>query len=264
MSRIITMNDFLTNPTGKSSASFTRRDLVIANLGYRYNELVKKTPITHTLYKCDDYYLFYVRVPSEKYQDRLIYDVIVQFMITDKNSERKSITINDLPMKMYSNSPNFMFTYAYVYNQDDNLVNFLTNKLNSKALTDEPKVKNPQFSYGFEKSVYFALLHIKKSQLNFRNRANMSATIYPKLRIESLVNKSVKSSQYILDKISDIQDEERTKKRIERENKKKEVYKKRTTKKLKDTSTNKISSTKTSSFKTKKARKSLNTNKKKK
>lgn len=266
--RIITMNDFLTNPTGKSSAGFARRDLIIANLGYRFDKLISKYPITTQIYQYEkDSFLFKLRIPSEKYFNRLYYDVVLLF--TPLIEKSNASTINNYKMQMYSNSPNFMFTYAYVYNQDDNLVPFLKDKLNKKALTDEPKVKNPQFTYGFEKSVYFALLHLKRGGFNYISKIKNA----PKLVNVSAFSSTIKSSDRILDMIDDLKEKARLEKQSKKESKLKEV-KNRTTKKpitsssknLKRESTNKISNKKVSSFKVskpKKAKKSLDTRKKK-
>lgn len=212
---IITMNDFLTNPTGKSSSSFARRDLIIADLEVRYDKLIKIKPIKIDMYRDKDTYIFYFRIPSEKFTKKLFYDVVLEFIPPSSNSSTIK-TINNYRMKMFSNSPNFMFTYAYVYNKDNNLVTFLKSKISSKALKEPPKVKNPQMSYGFEKSVYFALLYLKRNKLYLKS----SLLSVNKIPNRPLIKNKIKSSKDKLDEYNKIKMiEDKKAKKIKNDNK---------------------------------------------
>lgn len=260
--KIITMNDFLQNPTGTSSSSFSRRDLIIANLKQRYGEITSKYPIKHTAYNEKGAYYFHLKIPSETYPEKVVYDVVLEF--TPIGNMKDESTINSYRMRMFSNSPNFMFTYAYVYNQDKNLIPFLKGKVSKKALTDEPKVKNPQLIYGFEKSVYYALLYIKLSSLNRKNKLDK----LPKLNTSRLVSKII-SSEKMLEIYNRQKKLEQDKKRVERAKKQKESAEARTTKTLKNSTSSVVKSTKKnernfqkkSKFKTKKPIKSTITKK---
>ena len=58
--------------------------------------------------------------------------------------------------KFFSNSPSFIFTYAYVFNQKSILVDKFKQKLPNQCLTQPPVIRNPIESLGYEKSIYIA------------------------------------------------------------------------------------------------------------
>lgn len=63
-------------------------------------------------------------------------------------------------MQLYSNSPSFIFTYCYVYNQAGMIIEKLKDKLPIEALTKFPEVRNPVGSFGYEKSTYIAAKYL--------------------------------------------------------------------------------------------------------
>jgi len=165
---VITMNRLLQNPTGPYSAYFARRDLTINDLTRRFLSLIKKHgDFKHEIFKDKDDFYFYFKVPSET-QEKLFYDVVLQFYPAVE-SAKSDFTLNNYGVKMFSNAPNFLFTYAYTYNKDDLLIDFLKKKISDKALDEPPNVRNPIQSYGFEKSVYFSLLFLKNSRYNIKS-----------------------------------------------------------------------------------------------
>lgn len=192
--KLMTMKQFLQNPSGSYSASFARRDLIIANLEDRFAKLYKnrrsdfKIKVFRGGSQKNDFF-FWIQTPSEKY-DKLVYDVVIQFIPTSVNS-MSATTIDNYAVKVFSNSLNFTFTYAYWYNQDDIIIPQLKNKLSAKSLTDKPVIKNNEGIYGFEKSVYFAMLFIKYNELN--KKANILKALDNNMTIQKLVP-MVKSS----------------------------------------------------------------------
>lgn len=256
--KIITMKNLLQNPSGTQSAYFARRDLIIANLEDRYYNLVKTKNINVDIYKDKGDYFFHLKVPSEKFTEDLEYDVVLQFIPIGGSTGE--LTISNYAIKMFSNSPNFMFTYAYVFNNDGVLVDFTKKKLSEQCLKDEPKVKNPLHSYGFEKSVYFSLLYLKEKRLTYKN----SLAIAKKLDIKGILKKIDSSEDKLKEyKILDKKEKDERRKQKEEEKKKKEADKKKVvqsrTKVKHTTVTPRKSSTKTSKkpkqsgFKVKKA-----------
>jgi|GEM_PF-1799483 len=164
----ITMTKLLQNPSGPYSAYFARRDLVIQNLTSRFQKLLTvHKDFKHEIYRDKDDFIFYFKIPSEKFET-VLYDVVIKFTPHEESSIG-DMTLNNYSVMLFSNSPNFIFTYAYMYNQDGIIIPELKDKINSKALTQEAVVKNPLNSYGFEKSVYFALLYIKSFRLNVKS-----------------------------------------------------------------------------------------------
>lgn len=160
----VTLNQFLKNPSGYGSASLARRDIIRADLEKRYLSLYRsaKKQFNVTVYtdKSNNYF-FHFNIPSEFYYNQgLYYDVVIEFLTNSRVQE--DLTLSRYQINMFSNSPNFQFTYAYVYNKDGNLIHFLNRKLSSKSLTVPPSVRNPNETHGFEKSVYFAGLYMRE------------------------------------------------------------------------------------------------------
>lgn len=191
--KVMTMKQFLQNPSGSYSASFARRDLIIANLEDRFAKLYKnrksdfKLIVFRGTNKND--FFFYIKVPSEKY-DKLTYDVVIQFSPINMNA-LSATTIDNYSVKVFSNSLNFTFTYCYWYNQDDIIITQLKDKFSPKAMTDKPVVKNNEGIYGFEKSVYFAMLYIKYNELN--KKSNILKALNNNMTITKL-KPSIKSA----------------------------------------------------------------------
>jgi hypothetical protein len=99
--------------------------------------------------------LFHVRVPSEDYRDnKIVYDVLfrIEFDPNVRYSLRK--------MKLFSNSPGFLFTYAYVYYHHDMIIPEFVGKLPPVAITQQPAIRNPFETLGFEKSTYIAARYL--------------------------------------------------------------------------------------------------------
>jgi hypothetical protein len=142
----------------------------------------------------DDYY-FYFKVPSETYE-KLFYDVVLKFSPIESQS-KFDMTLNNYSVNLFSNAPNFLFTYAYVYNQDGIIVDFLLDKISKKALNEPPNVKNPIQSYGFEKSVYFALLYIKNNRFHVKSAINhKTKSLDRKKLIKAIDSTEEKLKQY--------------------------------------------------------------------
>jgi len=161
----VNLKSFLQNPSGWGSASLARRDLIRRDLEDRFYVLYKSAKsqfkVKTYIDKDGDYY-FHMKIPSEFYWSMgLTYDVVLKFNMSEKN--KLDPTLANYQLNFYSNSPAFQFIYAYVYNQDGNLIPFLNRKLSRKALTQAPTVRNPSMSHGFEKSVYFAALFIRNN-----------------------------------------------------------------------------------------------------
>lgn len=153
-----TLSKYASNPTGKGSAYVANRSAIKQGLNMTFIKLLREhrkvfVAMPYTYPNGD--LLYWVKVPSEFYNDnKITYDVL--FLIEyDKNVERKNRT-----MRVYSNSPSFIFTYAYVYNKHDLLIPQLKSKLPVQALTTPPEVRNPIQSFGYEKSTYIATMYL--------------------------------------------------------------------------------------------------------
>lgn len=158
----MTFQQFLQNPTGPYSAFFGKRENIKIDLENRFSKLLSSTK--NKEFKCEGFksgndYFFHIKIPSEKYSN-ILYDVVIN--LTPKQSYVLTEgTLLNYNLLFFSNSPAFVYTYVYISKKDKLLIPFMQNKINSTALTTPPSVKNPVQIYGFEKSIYFALLYLK-------------------------------------------------------------------------------------------------------
>jgi len=108
---IISLKQFLQNPTGRGSSMMGKREEIKKNLQARYYELLKKHKgFRYVIYQDGDNYLFYFKIPSETY-DELLYDVVLEFIPVNINPKTESY-IREYSMNFYSNSPHMTFTYS--------------------------------------------------------------------------------------------------------------------------------------------------------
>lgn len=177
----MTIQDLLRNPTGKGSAQMAARKFIIQDLDARYYKLLmehnKKLQVR--CYKSKDDYLIHVLVPAEKYKG-LYYDVLIQFTPhcenkNDSDAIKTDRTLNRYRLKLFSNSPNFMFTYTYVLSKNNMIIEIIKHKCSPLALTEAPTVRNPVESYGFEKSCYFACKYL--SDMGYLNKDTLDANL---------------------------------------------------------------------------------------
>jgi len=252
---IITLDQFLTNPSGKGSSMFGKREEIKKNLNLRYYSLLKNSTkngtFTYKVYIDKNVYFFWFKIPSETYKE-ITYDVVLEFVPTDKKQEKFS-TINDYSINFFSNSPHMMFTYTYVLNQERLLVDMLkSTKYSKEALKNRPKVTNPVEIFGFEKSCYYACKYIMEKKLYTKSEIERNATEITKTtRVEllnSIMSQESKYLQYetIKKKITDAKRKERqakAKKANEQHSKAMSAFK------SKRPSSNTVNKKKTSGFK---------------
>ena len=221
----VTIQQFLQNPTGKYSAYFSRRDRIKADLEERFAEILKnnKGKLDFNVYKIKDNYLFHFKMPSEDPEMDIFYDVCIEFVPVDEQS-KNDIRLNNYNIRLFSNSPNFTFTYTYVLYNSDMLIDMLAVKCNKKALTQEPQVRNPIESLGFEKSCYFAALYLREKRLLFKSVIEQNLSIWDEKKFLA----SIKTDEQKLAEYNKA-------KKKKTENKRKEKKKKTTTTRRKGT-----------------------------
>ena len=127
-----------------------------------------------------DVIMVHVKVPSETVDD-FYYDVLLQF-----SADRSALYFGDCDIKIFSNSPSFVYTVAYVFAHWDPdkrtvsskgkgmmidtlkgklprermLIPGVEYKLGKKPVHNEPVVRNPLGIPLFDKSIYFAIFYI--------------------------------------------------------------------------------------------------------
>lgn len=163
----MTLQELISNPTGKRSAYMASRKMIKDGLAAKYDYLIfKHKKFSYKIYKQGEDYIFHYKIPSETY-DNFYYDVIIQFYPDPEDYDNciNDKTTNKYLVKVFSNSPAFMFTYTYVVFHNNMLVDGMNKFCSKTALTSPPTIKNPVETYGYEKTVYMACLDIINKKL---------------------------------------------------------------------------------------------------
>lgn len=163
MYELQSLQDFLESPMGRGTGILPNRDLIINDFKSRYFKMLEKGKEfkTEVYYnnKTDTYY-FHIKVPSET-ERKNTYDVVLELSPVDKQMMKiKPHRINKYKTRFFSNSPSFIYTYAYIMKHNNMLIKELTGKYAPIVLRKEPKTKNPTGTILYEKSITFAIISI--------------------------------------------------------------------------------------------------------
>jgi len=150
---IITLHQLLTNPVSSGSGDTNARYRIIADLKKRYQALRNKHEFRISVYEKVGITLFYIQVPSETLIKKFYFDVLIQVNRLSKETKKAMLASE---VKIFSNNMSFTYTYAYVANKENLIIPFLKSKIEKKALTKKPVIRNPPERLGFEKSIFYA------------------------------------------------------------------------------------------------------------
>lgn len=161
----MSFDEYIKNPMGTKTAVFTQREALRSVYVDKFDKVLLREMgnIEHKLFKKDDEYIAYFKIPSEKIA-KFYYDVIIEFIPSSIVSKVKT-TISGYNIKVFSNDPAFIFTYAYVFNKNNMIIDDLKDKIGKTALEEKPNIKNPKQVIGYVKSLYFAYLYMKNKGL---------------------------------------------------------------------------------------------------
>jgi hypothetical protein len=190
--------EYLDNPMGKGNSAITNKKLIQEDLNKRYNKLIKKhKDFKYVIYKSKDSYYIHFKIPSETERGN-DYDVVLKFYPDFGTDLKYNNYLGNYTLKFFSNSPSFIFTYAYVYNKSNRLISELNNKYSTEVLQNKPVVRNPNQVLGYEKSVYFACLYMKNhKELSNKMILNANSTTY----IPNIFKESIRDTDTILKEI---------------------------------------------------------------
>lgn len=161
----ISVRTMVDNPSGSGSSFLASRRSIKKALDQGYSDTIHKSGryfIAIPFMDINGVLLYRVKVPSEDYRhNKIVYDVFIQI-----EAERPDAKIKPSlrEIRVYSNCPSFIFTYAYVFNKLDRIIPTFKDKIPQKALTDAPKIRNPVETLGFEKSIYYACRYLLDNQ----------------------------------------------------------------------------------------------------
>ena len=154
----IGLRQYVDNPSGKGSSYLASRKMIRQSLNVSFVQLLQRH--RNVFYAVPYVFpskdiLFHVKVPSEGYTDnKIAYDIL--FLIKFEKDKRYSMR----DIQVFSNSPSFLYTYAYVMYHDNLMIPECINKFPMICLTQPPVVRNPVESLGYEKSTYCAARYL--------------------------------------------------------------------------------------------------------
>lgn len=148
MATFQTLSDFLEAPFGNTDETERKR------LETMYQRMKRSIRIEGYL-KFEKEYLMHVIVPSESNPNQS-YDVVVLFFAENDSVERE-LTLKNYYVKLFSNSPSFIFQFAAMYHTEGYLIDFLFEKMDKDYAEVMPKKPKPLF---YDKSIYAACRYL--------------------------------------------------------------------------------------------------------
>jgi len=152
----ITINDYM-NLKGIDGTRIIATKDIQRILQYNYDDIKQKVQLLYVGDVSDGVRRVILNIPSESCGTDMYYTTVLDIYTNGEKEVKGNMFI-----KFFSNSPNFMFTYAFVYNQHNLIVEDYKKYLNRKSLTDKPKIRNPKQLLGIEKSIAYSILYIRE------------------------------------------------------------------------------------------------------
>ena len=102
---------------------------------------------------------------SSRTKQGVTYDVLFQIDLSSLEAGQK-IGFAKLPIKVFSNSPSFYYTFAKVFEERGAFCTWLKSKYERKIMRKEPEVRNPTRIIGYERTVYTCLTDFLQTHRN--------------------------------------------------------------------------------------------------
>ena len=190
----MTIREYLKNPYGKGSA-FSNSTKQKEELDKQFAEITQN--IASKIYRYRDFIIYHVVIPSTK-KDSVKYDVVVE--VETKNLSDSAVDIEDIPFKVFSNCPSFIFTHAHVFRANGLLCEWLVPKYNKEVRTVAPSQRNPYGIVGLERSIYLAFKYLHVSG---QTKHSVYKTTGKKVSGRTEIINSVRTQQQIMDKVKE-------------------------------------------------------------
>lgn len=146
----------------------------------KYRQFVQSNKIKlHAMCIIEDSYYLHVKVPSESQSSaskgQYEYDVVIRFF-TDKAEVRNQSHIRGYYIQFFSNSPSFMYQYAYLYNKEGFLIEALYDKIDADYIDTPPEKTNSSMNKSYDKSIYFACRFLSEKRFRYLNKHGVLMT----------------------------------------------------------------------------------------
>lgn len=194
------INEFLKNPVGKG-AVIPGKNFLLENLNRRYKQLMERHEFEVNIYKKKDKFFFHFLIMTEDPERENTYDVVIGFY--PNKIQKLDTTIKQYDIKLFSNSPSFIYTYAYVAKENKMLIVDFYNKFDVNVLKKPPVSRNPGKTMGYEKSIYFACKYLTEhsDKLNKNYLKTHADSNYKKLirevRKDSVILQEIKTAKAV-------------------------------------------------------------------
>ena len=158
----MTITDYLRCPNDHPSAA-----LMLGQTKKRLEDQFRTLQNAITLkwyYLHEKSYVAHLKIPSGNHK-RLFYDVLIEF-----NSQSLAKYDNDLTkasIRVFSNCPSFTYTYAKIYNDRMEFIDWARIKYPKEILRKDPVQRNPDRILNYERSLYFAFRFISSNGRNY-------------------------------------------------------------------------------------------------
>lgn len=161
----MTYDQYIQNPMGIANAVISNRNMYRElYMGKLDKILVREMgKIDYTLYKSNNKYYVYIKIPSEVIE-KFYYDVVIEFSEPKEKSLIDS-TLKNYNVKFYSNDPSFVYTFAHAFIKNKMFIEELKGRMSQEAITQVATEKNPSNQVGYVKSLYFAYLYLKRENV---------------------------------------------------------------------------------------------------
>ena len=179
----MTFPEYIQNPAGKQNAVFSQREMYRTIYTQKLDKilLMENNKIDYTLYTNGDEYYIHIKIPSEVVE-KFYYDVVVRFYSEDNTSSIKP-TLKGYNVQFFSNSPDFVFTYAHVFMEKDLFIEDLKPKMSKLAIKKSADIKNPDGVVGYVKGLYFTYLIMENRGLFNKSKFKLYAKKYSKKEV---------------------------------------------------------------------------------
>ena len=106
----------------------------------------------------EDFYLMHIKIGSETFNGEF-YDVVIMFF-TDNPAVKKQRTLESYYIKLFSNSPSFIYKYAALYKEHGYLIESFYEKLDPEYADKKPEKTNAEMKLSYDKSIYCAIRYL--------------------------------------------------------------------------------------------------------
>lgn len=122
----------------------------------KYNAYIAEHKlIPFKVYYGDKVYFYHFKIDSS--DGVTVYDVVIK--MTENSHSHEGVIVN-YDVQLFSNSPGFTYTYAYVYKKYKILVPELEDKFDANILEEAPMRTNPTQAIGFDYPIFFAMYYL--------------------------------------------------------------------------------------------------------